>query len=61
VAGLISPFTVLDGLRQWLGGTTPGMIPDPGSYGPAYGLAFLLLVAVGAGGLVLRYRKVGVA
>ena len=48
-------------LRQWLGGTTPGMIPDPGSYGPAYGLMFLILLAVGAGGLVLRYRKVGVA
>jgi ABC-2 type transport system permease protein len=61
VAGLVSPFTVLDGLRQWLGGTTPGMIPNPGSYGPAYGLAFLLLLAAGAGGLVLRYRKVGVA
>jgi ABC-2 type transport system permease protein len=61
VAGVISPFTVLDGLRQWLGGTTPGTIPDPGSYGPAYGLAFLLLLVIGAGGLVLRYRKVGVA
>jgi ABC-2 type transport system permease protein len=61
LAGVISPFTVLDGLRQWLGGTTPGMIPDPGSYGPAYGLAFLLLLVIGAGGLVLRYRKVGVA
>jgi ABC-2 type transport system permease protein len=61
LAGLISPFTVLDGLRQWLGGTTPGMIPNPGSYGPAYGIAFLLLLAAGAGGLVLRYRKVGVA
>ncbi|MDQ2876508.1 MAG: ABC transporter permease [Actinomycetota bacterium] len=61
VAGLISPFTVLDGLRQWLGGTTPGTIPDPGSYGPLYGLAFLFLLLAGAGGLVLRYRKVGVA
>jgi ABC-2 type transport system permease protein len=60
-AGLISPFTVLDGLRQWLGGTSPGTIPDPGSYGAAYGLMFLLLLAAGAGGLVLRYRKVGVA
>ncbi|HEY2287680.1 MAG TPA: ABC transporter permease [Streptosporangiaceae bacterium] len=61
VAGLISPFTVLDGLRQWLGGTTPGTIPDPGGYGPLYGLMFVLLLAAGAGGLVLRYRKVGVA
>src|ERR1700743_288898 len=30
VAGLISPFTLLDGVRQWLGGTQPGAIPDPG-------------------------------
>jgi len=61
LAGLISPFTVLDGLRQWLGGTTPGIIPNPGSYGPVYGLAFLLLLVAGAGGLILRYRKVGIA
>jgi ABC-2 type transport system permease protein len=61
LAGLISPFTVLDGLRQWLGGTTRGMIPDPGSYGPLYGLAFVILLVAGAGGLILRYRKVGVA
>jgi len=61
LAGLVSPFTVLDGVRLWLGGTTPGQIPDPGSYGPAYGAMFLLLLAVGAGGLILRYRKVGVA
>jgi ABC-2 type transport system permease protein len=61
LAGLISPFTVLDGVRQWLGGTTVGQIPDPGSYGPAYGLMFVLLLAIGVGGLILRYRKVGVA
>jgi ABC-2 type transport system permease protein len=61
LAGLISPFTVLDGLRQWLGGTTPGQIPNPGSLGPAYGLAFLVFLLIGIGGLILRYRKVGVA
>jgi ABC-2 type transport system permease protein len=61
LAGLISPFTVLDGLRQWLGGTTPGQIPHPGSYGPAYGLAFLIFLVIGAGGLIARYRRVGVA
>jgi ABC-2 type transport system permease protein len=61
LAGLISPFTVLDGLRQWLGGTTPGQIPDPGSYGPLYGLAFLIFLVIGIGGLIVRYRKVGVA
>jgi ABC-2 type transport system permease protein len=61
LAGLISPFTVLDGLRQWLGGTTQGQIPNPGSYGVAYGLAFLIFLAIGTGGLIARYRKVGVA
>jgi ABC-2 type transport system permease protein len=57
--GLISPFTVLDGVRQWLGGTNPGPIPNPGSAGVAYGLMFVLLLAVSLGGLAARYRKVG--
>lgn len=57
--GLISPFTVLDGVRQWLGGTNPGPIPNPGSAGWAYGLMFLILLGVCLGGLAARYRKVG--
>jgi ABC-2 type transport system permease protein len=57
--GLISPFTVLDGVRQWLGGTNPGPIPNPGSAGVAYGLMFVLLLAISLGGLAARYRKVG--
>ena len=61
LAGLISPFTVLDGLRQWLGGTTPTDIPNPGSYGPLYGAAFVVFLAAGIGGLILRYRRVGVS
>ena len=61
LAGLLSPFTDLDGLRMWLGGTTRGLIPSPGSYGPMYGLMFLVFLAAGTGGLVARYRKVGVA
>jgi ABC-2 type transport system permease protein len=61
LAGLISPFTVLDGLRQWLGGTNAGQVPHPGSYGPVYGLAFLVFLVIGSGGLIARYRKVGVA
>ena len=59
--GLISPFTVVDGVRQWLGGTNPGPIPNPGSAGVAYGLMFVLLLAVSLGGLAVRYRKVGAA
>ncbi len=61
LSGLISPFTDLDGLRLWLGGTTAGQIPSPGSFGPLYGVMFLVFLAAAAGGLVARYRKVGVA
>jgi ABC-2 type transport system permease protein len=61
LAGLISPFTDLDGLRQWLGGTTQGQVPNPGHYGPLYGLMFLIFLAAGIGGLIARYRRVGVA
>ena len=57
--GLISPFTVLDGVRRWLGGTNPGPIPNPGGAGWAYGLMFLILLGVSLGGLAARYRKVG--
>jgi ABC-2 type transport system permease protein len=61
LAGLISPFTALDGVREWLGGTTPGIIPNPGGYGPAYGLMVLVFLGVAVGGLIARYRKVGIA
>jgi ABC-2 type transport system permease protein len=61
IAGLISPFTVLDGLRQWLGSTANGLVPKPGGLGPVYGLMFVAFLAVGIGGLIVRYRKVGVA
>jgi ABC-2 type transport system permease protein len=61
LSGLVSPFTVVDGVRQWLGGTSPGPIPPPGSFGPLYGLMFLLLLGLALGGLAVRYRKAGVA
>jgi len=61
LGGLLSPFTVLDGVRQWLGGTSPGPIPPPGSVGALYGVMFLVLLAASLGGLALRYRKVGAA
>ena len=61
LSGLISPFTVLDGVRQWLGGTSHGPIPAPGHYGPVYGVMFVVLLLVSLGGLAARYRKVGVA
>jgi hypothetical protein len=48
-------------VRQWLGGTSPGPIPPPGSYGPLYGVMFLVLLGLAVGGLAIRYRKAGVA
>jgi len=60
LAGLISPFTVLDGGRQWLGGTTAGIVPNPHSDGPLYALMFAVFLLGGIGGLIFRYRKVGV-
>src|SRR5258708_1122144 len=59
--GRISPFTVLDGVRQWLGGTSPGIVADPGRYGLAYGGMLLLFLAVSLAALVRRYSSVSVA
>jgi ABC-2 type transport system permease protein len=59
--GLISPFTVLDGVRQWLGGTSPGIVADPGRYGLAYGIMLLAFLGVSLAALVRRYSSVSVA
>jgi ABC-2 type transport system permease protein len=69
--GLISPFTTLDGIRQWFGGAPrlhpglvlqgggsgPGTVPYPGDYGPAYIVMFLVLLAASFAILAARYRK----
>jgi ABC-2 type transport system permease protein len=57
LSGLVSPFTTLDGVRQWLGGTSPGVLPGVGSYGALYGAMLLALLAASLGGLAARYRK----
>ncbi len=59
LVGLVSPFTTLDGVRQWLGGTSPGPVPGVGGYGALYGAMFLVLLAASVGGLFARYRKAG--
>lgn len=59
--GLISPYTVADGVRQWLGGTSPGIVPNPGSYGLAYGVMLVVFLGVSLAALVARYRSVSVA
>jgi ABC-2 type transport system permease protein len=58
VGGLFSPFTVLDGLRMWLGGTSPGEVASPGRYGPLYGVVAVIILAASLGGLAARYRRV---
>jgi ABC-2 type transport system permease protein len=61
LAGLFSPFTILDGTRMWLGGTSPGEVADPGHFGPLYGALAVVLLAASLGGLAARYRKVSQA
>jgi ABC-2 type transport system permease protein len=59
IVGLFSPFTILDGVRIWLGGTSPGWDPPTlGHIGPVYGVVAILLLAACLGGLAARYRKV---
>jgi ABC-2 type transport system permease protein len=58
IAGLFSPFTILDGVRVWLGGSAQtGLVADPGRYGPLYGVLAVLVLAACLGGLAARYRK----
>lgn len=59
LAGLLSPFTVIDGIRQWLGGKVAGPMTAPGGYGAAYGVMFLVLLAASLAILAARYRKAG--
>ncbi len=61
LAGLISPVSVLEGVRQWLGGTSFSPVPRPGSVGALYAAMFLLLLAASLGGLAARYRKAGLS
>ena len=61
LAGLVSPPTVLEGVRQWLGGTSVSPVPRPGGVGVLYGVMFLVLLGASLGGLAARYRKAGVS
>lgn len=65
LASLISPFTTLESITKWFAGPAsmrwPGgdAIPDPGSYGPAYIVMFVVLLAASFAILAARYRKAG--
>ncbi len=62
VSGLFSPFTLLDGVRMWLGGTNPAdHVPRPGALGAVYALILIALVAACLAGLGARYRKANVS
>jgi len=58
VSGLFSPFTLMDGVRRWLGGTTEALnVRNPGSFGAVYALVLLVILALCLTGLFARYRK----
>jgi ABC-2 type transport system permease protein len=68
LAGLISPFTLLGGVLHWLrAAPTPGapvralQVTTIGHFGAVYGVVFALALAAAIGGLIARYRRVGVA
>jgi hypothetical protein len=62
LVGLVSPYSMLDAIRQWIGGSShPTNTPPPGSYGWLYLAAFCLLLLAAGGGLFLRYRKAGLS
>jgi ABC-2 type transport system permease protein len=69
LAGLISPFTLLGGVLRWFKATPAAqLVPIRpfqqtiiGHFGALYGLEFLILTVAAIVGLILRYRKVGVA
>jgi ABC-2 type transport system permease protein len=62
-AGLISPFTLVDGVSSWVFGAKSNAIaPPPGTTGGiVFVLATIALVAGCYGLLLLRYRKVSVS
>jgi ABC-2 type transport system permease protein len=62
VSGLFSPFTLFDGVRMWLGGTTQAdQVPKPGSFGAVYAVVLLAILVLSLTGLFARYRKARLA
>jgi ABC-2 type transport system permease protein len=54
LAGLVSPFSLLAGVQEWV--FDEGI--DVGRFGPVYGLAAVLLTAACVGLFIQRYRRV---
>jgi ABC-2 type transport system permease protein len=59
VSGLFSPYTLFDGVRMWLGGSShpADSVPDPGAFGAVYALVLVVITALCLYGLAARYRK----
>ena len=60
VAGLFSPFTLVDGVRLWIGGRGAEVadnVPHVGAFGAVYALILVSLLALSLAGLAARYRK----
>jgi len=57
VAGLFTPFQLLDWFQAWALRVTPVARPGPGEAGPLYGVAVVLLPAGCLAALLLRYRR----
>jgi ABC-2 type transport system permease protein len=57
VAGLFTPFQLLDWFQAWAFGVLPAVPPGPGSAGPLYGLGTVALTAASLGFLLARYRR----
>ena len=62
-AGLIGPFSLVDGVQTWLFGTEPNAPPGPpGTFGgPVYALVAAVIVLGSFGLMLLRYRRVSVS
>jgi len=62
VSGLFSPFTLLEGVRMWLGGTNPAdNVPAPGAFGVVDALVLVTITGLCLYGLAARYRKARLA
>jgi ABC-2 type transport system permease protein len=62
-AGLIGPFTLVDGVQSWLFGTVPIIPPGPPGTlgGPVFALVAAVIVLGSFGLMLLRYRRVSVS
>jgi ABC-2 type transport system permease protein len=63
VAGLFSPFTLVDGVQVWLfdGPASTPAPPEGAGMGILFCLVTLVVIACSVGAMLLRYRKAAAA